>query len=130
MNILKCFILAVCILFSSYVGVAGAQDDVVDEEGGITISWDANTESDLKGYKVYVGLEPDNYVSSVDVGNITRYTIRDLTIGTRYYIAVTASDNWGNESATSDETSAEAKDIITPDKPTNVREVTTAVNNN
>jgi len=83
----------------------------------INLSWTANGESDVAGYKVYWDTDPGYpYAHSVDVGNVTGYTIPSLTVGTRYYIAVTAYDtsrdgtnDWtdGNESWFSVETSAQ-----------------------
>ena len=33
--------------------------------------WDANTESDLAGYKIHYGLASGQYTNTVDVGNVT-----------------------------------------------------------
>ncbi len=70
----------------------------------VTLSWDANTESDLAGYKVYYGTSSRNYTETIDVGNTTTYQITGLSEGT-YYFAVTAYDTSGNESDYSEEVS-------------------------
>ena len=58
----------------------------------ITLSWSANPESDLAGYKVYWDTDSGHpYANMVDVGNVTSYTIPGLTPGT-YYVTVTAYD--------------------------------------
>ena len=44
----------------------------------IKLAWDANTESDVAGYKVYYGTNSKSYEGSVDVGNVTTYTLRVL----------------------------------------------------
>ncbi|MFQ5638814.1 MAG: FlgD immunoglobulin-like domain containing protein [bacterium] len=75
--------------------------------GTATVSWDANTENDLAGYKVYYGDSPNgNYPDIIDVGNVTSITIDNLTEGTTYYFVVTAYDVSGNESGFSQEVSA------------------------
>lgn len=65
--------------------------------GDIVISWNANTEPDLTGYKVHYGVAHRVYGTPSDVGNTLTYTITGLTAGT-YYISVTAYDSQGNES--------------------------------
>ena len=74
----------------------------------IAVSWSPNPESDLAGYKVYWDTDSGYpYTHSVDVGNVTAYTITGVTPGVRYYVTVTAYDtaadgshDWtdGNES--------------------------------
>ena len=74
--------------------------------GRATVSWDANTESDLAGYKVHYGTQPNrSYSNTIDVGNVTSYTVGNLQPGTTYYFAVTAYDLSGNESDYSEEVS-------------------------
>ncbi len=72
----------------------------------LLVSWDANSESDLAGYKLYYGVEQANYTESVDVGITTSYIVENLTEGQTYYFVLTAYDRTGNESAPSDEVSA------------------------
>ncbi|MDI6788435.1 MAG: right-handed parallel beta-helix repeat-containing protein, partial [Planctomycetota bacterium] len=59
--------------------------------GQIALTWTANTESDLAGYRVHWGTAPGVYTNSVNVGNVTNYTITPLSAGT-YYVTVTAYD--------------------------------------
>src|SRR5688572_27540159 len=68
-----------------------------------TTNADGTALNDLAGYKVYHGSGSRQYTASVDVGNVTSYTLSGLTGGRLYYIAVTASDTSGNESVYSDE---------------------------
>lgn len=76
------------------------------------LSWDANVESDVVGYRVYYGTSPGSYQqvrgAGVAVTSGTGYTVTGLTSGVRYYFAVTAFDGSGNESGYSREVS---KDI-------------------
>ncbi len=71
----------------------------------LIVSWNPNTESDLKGYKVYYGQSSRDYTTSVDVGDVTTYRIDGLSGGNTYYVSVTAYDNSGNESSYSEEVS-------------------------
>ncbi|MFV1975927.1 MAG: fibronectin type III domain-containing protein [Candidatus Scalindua sp.] len=69
----------------------------------VTISWNANTEPDLAGYKVHYGISSGNYDTNADIGNETSYALSNLASGVTYYITVTAYDSSGNESVYSDE---------------------------
>src|SRR5213593_1289354 len=71
----------------------------------VTLAWDPNTETDLAGYKLYYGLSSGSYPSSVDVCNLTSYTLSGLLEGQIYYFAVTAYNLSLNESGFSNEVS-------------------------
>ncbi len=118
-------LLMVCLLYICCSGYAVAQD----VEGGFTVGWNQNTESDLAGYKIYYGTEPGNYTMVIDVGLKTSATVKGLTLDAEYYTAVTAYDTWKNESGYSIEIMVTAKDIILPAIPTGYAEKTTNVNN-
>jgi hypothetical protein len=69
-----------------------------------TITWNANTEADLAGYRVYVGTRSGVYsVGSYEVVGRTSFTVPNLLVGTTYIFAVTAFDKIGQESAKSGE---------------------------
>lgn len=72
----------------------------------LRVSWNANSEEDLAGYKLYYGTQSNTYGQPVDVGNVTSYTISSVQNGSTYYVAVSAYDSSGNESARSTEQSA------------------------
>jgi chitodextrinase len=65
--------------------------------GSAYVVWSANTESDLKGYNIYVDGVKVN--SSLITG--TAYTLEGLTNGRSYSIEVSAVDTAGNESVLS-----------------------------
>ncbi len=69
----------------------------------ITLAWDANTEPDLAGYKIYWGSSTRNYNVTKDVGNVTQITFNEFVCGSTYYFAATAYDFNNNESDYSDE---------------------------
>jgi hypothetical protein len=70
-----------------------------------TLTWDPNTESDLSGYKVYVGTVSRTYGAPVDLGNATTFEVINLQRGQTYYFAVTAYDTTKIESGYSNEVS-------------------------
>lgn len=71
----------------------------------ILMRWNANTESDLAGYKVYYGNQSRTYSSSANVGKVTSYQIGNVSTGRTYYVALKAYDTSGNESGYSSESS-------------------------
>lgn len=70
----------IALFFFSGAGVHAAQ---------ITLAW--NAEAGAAGYKVYYGTESDSYSTSIDVGNVTTYSLA-LADGRTYYLAATAYD--------------------------------------
>jgi fibronectin type 3 domain-containing protein len=84
----------------------------------IQVTWNANTEEDLAGYRLYVGKASGQYGEPVDVGNVTEY-VMEITPqhGATYYFALTAYDTSGNESGYSDEASVFIKDSMPPSNP-------------
>ncbi len=78
----------------------------------VTVSWDANTEPDLKNYTVFWGASSSALMDSSAVDKAqTSKTITGLTNGTIYFFALSATDTAGNASARTASISA------TPVKP-------------
>ena len=74
----------------------------------MTLTWAANGEPDLAGYKVYVGTASGTYSfpgSAFLIGNVRSYTVSNLPKGQTYFFAVSAYDSAGNESVLSAEVS-------------------------
>lgn len=68
--------------------------------GRLTLSWTANTESDLAGYRLYYRPSTSAiWTGTKTVDLVTAYTLTGLTDGTTYYIALAALDSGGNLSA-------------------------------
>jgi hypothetical protein len=67
------------------------------------LTWNANPESDLAGYKVYQGTISGQYGPPVTLGTVTTYTMTlpQLAVDTIYFWALTAYDTAGNESVKS-----------------------------
>src|SRR2546426_2895433 len=80
----------------------------------VALAWDANTDSDLAGYKLYYSISSGSYQSSVDVGNVTSYTLSGLLEGQIYYFAATAYNLSGSESGFSNEVSKAIPDVTPP----------------
>jgi Bacterial Ig domain/Fibronectin type III domain/NHL repeat len=72
----------------------------------VVLSWNPSASTIVAGYKVYMGTSSGNYTQSFTAGNVTSYTISNLSPGTAYYFAITSYDSYGNESTYSNEVSA------------------------
>ena len=83
----------------SLLAIALLVSPMVASGATVTLAWDANTEDDLAGYKIYYGTASRDYSNWKVVGNITQYTLEDLDDGVTYYLAATAYDLYNNESA-------------------------------
>ena len=58
----------------------------------VVLNWSANGESDIAGYKLHYGSPTGySYVTTVDLGNVTTYTVTGGDIATEY--AITAYDS-------------------------------------
>lgn len=81
--------------------VAGAEAATA---GTIALSWVANPDTNVIGYKVYYGTASQVYTSNIVAGNVTNLTVGGLTAGNTYYFAATSYDAAGDESGYSVET--------------------------
>jgi hypothetical protein len=70
----------------------------ITDDGTARFTWEANSEPDLAGYRLYVGTLPGLYSGYVDVGKVTAYELTELLRGMRYYFALTAYNTTGLES--------------------------------
>src|SRR3989304_5988479 len=100
-------LIAVAIFFFIFSGMTNTAN-----AGDAVLTWDpptTNTDgtplTDLAGYKVHYGTTSGNYTTVIDVGNVTTYTITNLTNNVTYYFATTAYDSSGNEIGYSNEVS-------------------------
>lgn len=86
----------------------------------VTLAWDASSDPQVAGYKVYYGTVSRSYSTELTAGKLTTYTVTALQPDTTYYFAVTAYDASGSESAYSNEvstavrTSSTCSSTITP----------------
>ena len=70
----------------------------------VTLQWQANTEPDLAGYKVYYGTESRTYQEPIPLELVTEYTMH-IPDSTMHFFAVTAFDTGNLESDFSNEVS-------------------------
>jgi fibronectin type 3 domain-containing protein len=89
----------------------------------IGIKWRKNTDADFMRYRIYRNTLP-NAATKVDSSTAnptdTSKTFTGLTIGTKYYLRVTAVDSAGNESAYSNEVNAIPGVYVAPAAPQNL----------
>ena len=85
--------------------------------GSITFGWDANTEKDLAGYNLHFGRQTGNYTMSVNVGNVTQFTLENVPENVERFYSLTAHDNSGNVSGFADEITHTHLDTTKPAKP-------------
>lgn len=89
----------------------------------VTLAWDANTEPDIAGYKVYYrsgssaappfnGTGAAQGSSPVDVGKVTTVTIGGLADGETWHFAVTAYNSAGFESGFSESVSSPSPVVV------------------
>ena len=77
--------------------------DTIPQQDAIRIEWDANTEEDLAGYKVYRRISPEakapefQTIATV-LGDDSYYEDTDVAIGVKYYYRISAFNESGNES--------------------------------
>lgn len=97
------FVVCVAVLLAAPCASYAASD--------VTLAWDANTETDLAGYKIYYGTAPrpadatresNPYPNVIDVQNVTTYTVANLANGA-WCFAATAYNTGGAESEFSNE---------------------------
>jgi fibronectin type 3 domain-containing protein len=80
------------------------------------LAWDANTEADLAGYKIYRSTTPGGpYTLSQTLGRVTT-CVETTTVDGTYYWVATAYDNAGNESGYSNQVS-KTIDTVAPSAP-------------
>jgi hypothetical protein len=79
-------------------------------DGVIFLQWNSNREADLAGYQVHYGTATGTYTHSILIAlasqphpGTTSYKLKGLVKNQKYYIAVTAYNQYGYESAFSNE---------------------------
>ena len=71
----------------------------------VTLTWTANTDADLRGYRIYrdtsaaVAINDDTLIAIVLKNGGRTFLDSDLDAGTKYYYALVSYDTTGNRSA-------------------------------
>ncbi len=86
----------------------------IESVAQIELAWDPNTEPDIAGYRVYYGTASRAYGTPINVGNVTTYTLNDLSPRVVYYVAVTAYNMANDESDYSNEVSGQIAEAVSP----------------
>ncbi len=84
--------------------------------GQVSLTWTANTEPDLAGYRVYRGTASGSYGAPLNGTLLTSPSYVDTTVtnDTPYFYAVTAVDIFGNQSTPSNEATATPSSNLPP----------------
>jgi hypothetical protein len=70
----------------------------------VSLQWTPNTDPSVSGYRVYYGGDSRGYTNVLNAGSLTNASVEGLEEGKTYYFAVTAYDDFGDESDYSVET--------------------------
>jgi hypothetical protein len=89
-----------------------------------TLTWDANSEPDLAGYRVYMGTVSGTYTRVAEIGLVTTYSgaiqVSDDSLA-NYFFVLTAFDTSNLESDYSNEVSATYDTRVPPAPPKNLK---------
>ena len=80
----------------------------------VRLVWDANTETNLAGYRVHYGGQSGVHTNTTDVGLTTNATVFGILPGVMFYYVVTAYDSNGLESDPSNEVGHMLPALSTP----------------
>ena len=74
----------------------------------VNLAWDASTDTTVTGYMVKWGTRAGNYTQTVNVGNVTSYSVNGLVPDQKYYFVVTSYNAGNVPSSPSNEVSNDA----------------------
>jgi fibronectin type 3 domain-containing protein len=85
----------------------------------VFLTWDQNTELDLKGYLVLRSMTSGGpYTLIATLGKVTKYLVSGLSADTTYFYVIAAYDEVPNNSSFSNEANFSTPDIVPPSAPT------------
>lgn len=66
-----------------------SDDTSPDSDAKVTLTWDESSESEVLGYRLNYSVQPGGpYIQSLDVKNVTTFTVENLVPGKTYYFTV------------------------------------------
>lgn len=76
---------------------------IASPAASVQLEWDPSPDTDITGYIVHHGPESGKYDTKVQLGNVTTYTFDGITPSREYFVAVSAVNAAGLQSALSNE---------------------------
>ena len=73
------------------------------DAANVGLAWDANSDPNIAGYRLYTGFQSGIYSQSTNVGNTNYVLVTNLIAGKPYYFTVTAYNTTAVESAPSNQ---------------------------
>ena len=74
-------------------------------EASVQLAWDASPEPDIAGYRLSYGTASGQYITTIDVGNVTTFDFFEPDPFVKYFLAVRSYDTAGMVSSYSNEIS-------------------------
>jgi fibronectin type 3 domain-containing protein len=94
---------------------------IIDTNGMVSLSWEANTERDIAGYQVFYSNDPEHFFTNrtnrIIPANSFSDTIMIRSLTKRIYYRVVAVDKHSNHSAFSEVLELKKPDVVQPDPP-------------
>lgn len=70
---------------------------LIQPTSAVTLEWDAVPETDIQGYRLFVGTQSGQYDTFHEAGKLTSFEVTQLQVGQTYYFAVLAVGSTGLE---------------------------------
>jgi fibronectin type III domain protein len=121
-NVFRIMLLGAALIVPSFLQAAGSANAITLTSPSVTLRWDKSPVRGVKGYHLRCGFTSGrDYARSVNVGNVTSYTLSNLVPGKTYYCVVTAYNAAGLESGPSNEISFTVSPSARGRKPTSAK---------
>ncbi|MCW1885939.1 fibronectin type III domain-containing protein [Luteolibacter flavescens] len=86
-----------------------AASAAITPSSSVSLEWSPNPEPDVVGYKVHFGTDSGSYSAVIDVKGATRVELPPVSLGTPYFLAVSAYNAAGDEGPLSAELTVKAE---------------------
>ncbi len=78
------------------------------DSSGVELTWNDIQNDGVVGYNIYYGTQSQNYIQSLNCGEVNDFIVHGLNPGQTYYFVVAPVDAFGNQGGYSDEASSVA----------------------